>query len=258
MLHSVWHLALLTLTEIRRRRTLLGLMLAHLVVLAVAWLLASVTMGKTVDIVMDLGLASVSILGGLAALVSAVQMLQQDVDQRTAHVLLPRMGFRSLYLSGRFIGLAMALGGVVVVMLFMLGMVAWILGWQAWDVFAQAGLAIVLEVWISIAAGLLFANASSMFLAQLLTLAVLVAGRFSFIIKAFGETIGGLARYFTDAAYYLLPNFQAINLRDRVLDGASVPVGEFGLVVLYGLTETALLFTVACLLFLRKDLHARG
>lgn len=258
MWNSAWQLALLTLTEMRRRHTLAGLLLAHAVVLATAWLLASVTMGKTVDIVMDLGLASVSILSGLAALVSSVQMLQQDMDQRTAHVLLPRIGARSAYLAGRFAGMALALGGVAIIMAGLLAAVAWWLGWQAWGVFIQACLAIVLEVWISIATGLVFANASSTFLALLLTLAVLVAGRFSFVIKQFGESIGGVTRHFTDAAYYLLPNFQVINLRDRVLDGAALPAGAFGQLVLYGLTETALLLALACLMFLRKDLHVRG
>jgi len=256
--NKMWEAAHLTVLETRRNRAVHAILLIHLIVLGVALLLASVTMGETVNIVVDLGLMSLSVLGSLVALVVTVQTMRQDIEQRTIHVLLPRVGSRTLYVLSRFLGIALVLGAAIVLMSVMLGIFVVPLGWIKWVELLQACCSTLLEVWIAIAVALLFSNASSMFLAIFLTLAVLLAGRFSLVIKQFGESVGGITEHLTDAAYYLLPNFQVINLRNRIVDFPALPPGEFARILSYGITEVALLLCVACLFFMRKDLHGDG
>lgn len=258
-MHNVWPAVRLSALELGKSHTLLAALVIHAIVLGVAWLLASVTMGKTIDIVMHLGWMSVSVLGSLLAAVVGIQHLQQDVELRTIHVLLPRIGWRSLYVLARFAGMSLALFGVYSAMVAMLVAVGFLLGWHAWVPFAMAYVSTLFEVLLALALAILFSNASSMFLAMFMTLNVLVCGRFSFVIKEFGESIGGFVERLTDLAYYLLPNFQAINLREHVTDAAFQPTwGAFFGTLAYGVTETCLILATACLIYLRKDLIGHG
>lgn len=253
---AIWRVAALTALEIRRRRGVLAILFVYLIWLGVAWLLASVTMGSTAEIVADFGLAGLSLLGNLYAIFIAIQLTQDERNLRTLFVLLPRLPSRTVYVLGKFFGVAAVLLGLVAFMSLMLFALLGLLQWQTWGVLIAACFFTALEVCIAIALALLFANASSLFLAFFYTLAVDVAGRFSFVIKQFGESIGGATEWFTDAAYYLLPNLEAINLRNRVLDASPSVLSDAWFMGAYALNEIALILAIACVLFSYKDLQA--
>jgi len=253
---SLWAITTLTMLEVRRSRAMGAVMVVMLLLLLTASALASVTMGRTVDIVVDFGLAGMSVTANILAIVITVQLTQQERENRTLYLMLPRVAHRSLYIWGKFFGIALVLAALVLFMSLMLGAFAAFFGWGKWQVLMQACLMTIPEVWIAIALALLFANASSMFLAIFLTVAVDIAGRFSFVIKQFGETVGGMVEWFTDTAYYLLPNLQAIGLRNHVIDFPAVSAIELSQMLAYGITEIALILMAACLLFMDRDLQA--
>jgi len=255
-MNSIWHVASLTALEARRHRGVPAVMLAFVIWMGAGWSLASVTMGSTATIVIDFGLAGMAILSNLYAILLTIQLTQQERELRTLYVVLPRLSSRLVHVAGKFIGLAGILAGLVLGLSLLLAMAAWTLDWSQWGSLVQACIALIAETWISIALAMVFSQASSLFLAVFYTLAVNVAGRFSFIIKQFGESIGGTAEWLTDIAYYLLPNLEAINLRNRVVD--MQPLGLSGMAELsaYAMTEIGLLLCIASILFLRKDLQA--
>lgn len=256
MIKSMWYVASLTALEARRHRGVPAVMMAFLIWLAVGWSLASVTMGSTATITIDFGLAGMAILSNLYAILLTIQLTQQERELRTLYVVLPRLPSRLVHVAGKFTGLAGTLAVLVLGLSLLLIMTAWILGWAHWGSLLQACIALIAETWIAIALAMVFSHASSLFLAVFYTLTVDVAGRFSFIIKQFGESIGGVTERLTDTAYYLLPNLEIINLRNRIVD--MPPLGLSGMAELsaYALTEIGLLLCIAGLLFLHKDLQA--
>ncbi|MDX8396421.1 MAG: hypothetical protein R8K22_08415 [Mariprofundaceae bacterium] len=252
---SLWGISMLTMLEVVRNKTLSAVVLVMIILMFIASAFASVTMGSTVNIVVDFGLASASILGNLVAIIVTIQLTQQERENRTLYLLLPRLPNRSIYILGKFIGLALVLGALTALMIAITAIFAAAFDWTKWLALGQAGIVTIIEIYIAIALALMFSNASSMFLAILLTIATDIAGRFSFIIKQFGETIGGLIESFTDMAYYLLPNLQTINLRNQVIDYPAINASELIQLLLYGFTEIGLILAVACLLFMKKDLQ---
>lgn len=256
MLSRLWAIAVLTMIEVRRSRAMGAVMVVMLLLLLTAAALASVTMGRTVDIVVDFGLAGMSVTANILAIIITVQLTQQERENRTLYLMLPRVAHRSVYIWGKFFGIALVLALLVLAMSVLLIGFAAFFGWSKWQVLMQACLMSIPEVWIAIALALLFSNASSMFLAIFLTVAVDIAGRFSFVIKKFGEAVGGAVEWFTDAAYYLLPNLQAMDLRSYVIDFPAVSAVELAQMFAYGITEIALVLMAACLLFMNKDLQA--
>jgi len=254
-MQAVIEIAKLSFADAIRNKVAYGVFAFLVALLATASLLASVTMGRTELMVLDLGLGGVSILGNLMAIILTVQSLQQERESRTLYVLMTRLQGRWKYLVGKFLGLAAVLGLQVLVMSLLLAGCIAFFGSIYWLSFVQACVVTLFEVWMVIAIALLFAQSSSLFLAVLLTLSVDVAGRFAFVIRQLGEQSEQLAlQWVTQVMYALLPNLDAVNLRSQAGYMDALPWSELLHTTTYAISEIALILMVASLLFERRNL----
>lgn len=245
----------MSLLDALRNRLLYGVMVFVVLLLLAALAVASVTMGRTELLLLDLGLGAISIIGNLMAIVIGVQSLQQEHRERTLYVLLTRLPSRGWYMLGKFLGLAAVLGGLVFLMVVILCLMVAFFGQVHWLSVVQALLATLFEIWIVLAFSLLFAHASSLFLAILLSFCMDVAGRFTTTIHDFAAQAGSVAlRRAGDTIYYLLPNLEAVNLRNGAGDIASFGAEGVMAVVVYGSVEIALLLAVSGWIFSRRNL----
>jgi len=254
-MQAIIEISKLTFSDAIRNKVFYSVFLFLIFLFLTAAALASVTMGRTELMISDLGLGSISILGNLMAIVITIQALQQERESRTLYVLVTRLEQRWKYIVGKFIGLAAVLGIQIIVMCIMLALCISVFGQINWLSFFQACLTTILEVWLVVSVALLFAQSSSLFLAILLTLAVDIAGRFTFTIRQLGEQSDNpILQIITQAMYYILPNLEAVNLRNQAGYIVQYDWAEFLQILSYSLSETALLLCVCALVFHRKNL----
>lgn len=238
-----------------RNRLLYGVLVFVALLLLASLAVASVTMGRTELLLLDLGLGAISIIANLMAIVIAVQSLQNEHAERTLYVLLTRLPSRGWYILGKFLGLGAVLGGLVVLMVLILALMVGMFGQVHWLSVAQALLATLFEIWIVLGFSLIFAHASSLFLAILLSFCMDIAGRFTTTIHQFSaQAESSLLRWLGEGIYYLLPNLEAVNLRNGAGDIASFGAERVFSVVLYGSVEIALLLAVSAWIFNRRNL----
>jgi len=255
MMQAILEIAKLSFADAIRNKVAYGVFTFLLLLLATASALASVTMGRTELMIMDLGLGGISILGNLMAIILTIQSLQQERESRTLYVLMTRLQGRWKYLVGKFLGLATVLSIQIIIMCLVLSACIALFGHIFWLSFAQACFTTLLEVYIVIAIALLFAQSSSLFLAILLTLAVDIAGRFTFVIRQLGEQSDNpMIQGFTQTMYYILPNLEAINLRNQAGYIASIPWQEMIQILAYSLSEFGFILLLAAFIFGRKNL----
>ncbi len=254
-MHAILNIARLSFADAIRNKIAYGVLTFLLLLLATASALASVTMGRTELMVMDLGLGGISLLGNFMAIILTIQSLQQERESRTLYILLTRLQGRWAYLLGKFLGLAAVLSLQIILMCVMLAGCIAVFGHIYWLSFAQACVTTLFEIYLVIAIALLFAQSSSLFLAMLFTLAVDIAGRFTFVIRQLGEQSDNPSIHaFTQAAYYLLPNLEAINLRDQAGYIAQVPWEDMARMMLYSSSEIAWILLLTSLIFTRKNI----
>jgi ABC-type transport system involved in multi-copper enzyme maturation permease subunit len=255
VMQAIVEIAKLTFSDAIRNKIFYGAFLFLVLLFLTAAALASVTMGRTELMISDLGLGSISILGNLMAIVITIQALQQERESRTLYVLITRLEKRWKYIIAKFIGLAAVLGVQVLFMCTMLALCIAVFGEVYWQSYAQACFTTILEVWLVIAIALLFAQSSSLFLAILLTLAVDIAGRFTFTIRQLGEQSDNpTLQLITQGMYYILPNLEAVNLRNQAGYIPQYAWSECLHILTYGLSEIALLLCLCSLIFQRKNL----
>jgi len=248
-------IARMSFLDALRNRMLYGVLVFVVLLLLTALAVASVTMGRTELLLLDLGLGAISIIANLMAIVLAVQSLQQEHTERTLYVLLTRLPSRGWYILGKFIGLAVVLGGAVVLMHLILAALVAFFGGVHWLSVAQSLLATLFEIWMVLAFSLVFAHASSLFLGILLSFTMDIAGRFTSTIHQFSaQSDQPLLRWTGDVVYYLLPNLEAANLRNGAGDISSFGADRVTAVAMYGSMEIALLLALSAWIFSRRNL----
>jgi len=254
-MQAILEIAKLSFSEAIRNKVAYGVFTFLLLLLATASALASVTMGRTELMIMDLGLGGISILGNLMAIILTIQSLQQERESRTLYVLMTRLHGRWKYLLGKFLGLAAVLSIQIIIMCLILSGCIAIFGHIFWLSFTQACITTLFEIYIIIAVALLFAQSSSLFLAILFTLAVDIAARFTFVIQQLGEQSDNtVIQVFTQGMYYLLPNLDAINLRNQAGYIASIPWLELIQMLAYSISEVVFILLLSAFIFGRKNL----
>lgn len=252
---QVIEIAKLTFADVIRNRVVYGVFIFLIITLATSIALASVTMGRTELMVLDIGLGTISILGNLISIIFTIQSLQQEKENRTLYVLVTRIDSRWKYLLGKFLGLAAILTVQITAMCTLLALSILPFGNIFWSSFLQACIATVLEIWIIIAIAMLFAQSSSLFLAILFTLATDVTGRFTSVIRQFGEQSDSpLLHWITEAMFYILPNLEAVNLRNGAGYIENYSTSHFFTVISYASIETTFLISLCAWVFSRKNL----
>ena len=254
-MNAIFEIAKLTFSDAIRNKIFYGVFTFLLLMFAISAALASVTMGRTEMMILDLGLGGISILVNLMAIVITIQTLQQERETRTLYVLLTRLNARWQYIAGKFLGLAVVLTLQILLMTALLALCIGLFGSVYWISFLQACFIIILESWLVIGIALLFAQSSSLFLAVLFTLAVDIAARFTFVIRQLGEQSDNpILQYITQAMYYVLPNLEAVNLRNQAGYIASYGFDTVANITLYSLSEVALLLCIASFIFSKRNL----
>ena len=247
-------IARLVLLEGLRNRLHHGMLAFAVLMLLAAVALAAVTMGRTEMLVLDLGLGLLSLLLQLIAIVFTIQVMQQEKENRTLYLLVTRLVHRWPYVLGKALGVGALLALQAAGMGALLFLLARFFG--AFDVFsyAQAVAATFLEAWIVAATALVFAQSSSFFLAVLFTIGVDVAGHFHSIIAHLATRAEiSAARAFARLAAWLLPNLEAVNLRD-IAGIAPLGAAEWWQLMLYALFVVAAWTALAIAMFARRNL----
>lgn len=205
-------------------------------------------------IIADFGLGTIQIVAILIAIVVASNDMPRELERRTLYVVLSKPVGRSSIIMGKALGLFAALGLLMalmgVVFYVMLGVAH--LPLTPW--FAVSILASAVETFLIASLAILFSLMTSPTLASLYALVVFFIGHQTGVIRAFGEQAGGAAHLMTEAIYRLVPNLEALNLKNDAVYGVIPGMPQLLASFTYGLAWVVLLLGLSVLVFRRKEL----
>jgi ABC-type transport system involved in multi-copper enzyme maturation permease subunit len=244
-----------TFRETVRERVLYNLVFFALLMTASSLLLGELSIRQDQKIVKDLGLASMDIFGTLIALFIGVGLIGKEIERRSLYPLLAKPLSRSEFLLGKFVGLSFTL--LVNIALMTLGLFATLLAsYHSADLaLLKAIYPIFLGLLLVVAVALFFSTvASSSLLATLCTVAVVVAGRFSDVVKNMRE-VANVPGWLVTGLYWALPNFRNFDVKDAVVYGDPVPLAALGMMTAYAAVYGTILLSAARLAFASRDLQ---
>jgi Cu-processing system permease protein len=246
-------IAVNTFKESSRNHVTVNILLFALGLMLLAVVVGDWSLGNQDKLILDFGLSAMSIFGLLSAVFIGIRLVAQEIESRTVEIIASKPVPRREILIGKFLGFGMTLGLMVLVMSAALFMVyAAMMHRLPWEL-VPALVLIFIEMLLIVSFAILFSCIASASLAALFTCVVFATGHLSGFLRDFiqlypNRGFHGLFRLL----YAVLPNLEKLNLKMAVVERLpATHQFEWGLI--YGSAYTAIVLTLAVILFERKD-----
>jgi len=250
-----------------RDRVPYNLVLFAVLLIASSYLLSQMTAGHDVKIIKDLGLAATSVFGLFIAIFIGIGLVSKEVERRSIYSLLSKPLSRPQFVAGKFAGLGLTLAVNIAVMAVAIYCVLAYLNviatpeqrasWErpAVDPLMLGAIALIfVELLLITAIALFFSTFSSPMLSAALTFALFVAGHFNADLKHFDRIVDApVAIWLARAAYRILPDLSAFDIKTEVVHGLPVAAGYYATTIAYGAAYIAALLLGATFIFSRRD-----
>ncbi|MBI6545337.1 MAG: ABC transporter permease subunit [Cyanobacteria bacterium NC_groundwater_1444_Ag_S-0.65um_54_12] len=253
----MFNIARIFFHEAVRDRILNLIWLFALVMLGLSLWLGDLSAGNELKVVKDLALGIINLLLIMVAMMTGSNAIYQEIERRTAYVVLAKPVARWQFLLGKFTGLV----GVLALLATAMGLAYYFLIWFATGkpVEASHSLAIVFmfgEATLLAAIALLFSSITSPLLSMIYVLGLYVVGHNTELILRFGEKDGTaiITRYLGQFIYRTLPNLEVLNLKNQVVYGHSINWSEGIWVSSYAVIYVAIFLMLAVLAFSKREI----
>jgi len=253
-LGRIWAVAANTFRETVRERVLYNLVFFAIIMTAAGLLMGQLSIRQDEKIIKDIGLAAMELFGTLIAILTGVGLVAKEIERRSLHPLLAKPLTRDEFFLGKFAGLGFTL--LVNVSVMSAGL-ALTLAWTRRHVdphILEAIYPIYLGLLLVVALALLFSTLSSSALAAVFTVGVVVAGRFSDVIRNMREVAPGAPSWLVSFLYYALPNFRNFDFKDKVAYGDAIPLAALATVTAYAAVYIGVVLLLGLAAFRSREL----
>ena len=252
-LARIWAVASNTFRETVRERVLYNLLFFAVIMTLSGLLMGQLSIRQDEKILKDIGLASMELFGTLIAIFIGVGLVAKEIERRSLHALLAKPLSRSEFFLGKFAGLGFTL--LVNVALMSVGLLATLLatGRRADPHLLLAIYPIYLGLLLVVALAVFFSTVTSTVLAAVFTVGMVIAGRYSDVIRNMNQVLESPS-WLISVLYYALPNFSSFDFKDRVTHGDPVSLAAMGWVTGYAAAYIGLVLVAGLLAFRSREL----
>ncbi len=113
---KIWAIILNTFREAVRDRVLYAIVFFAVVILLISTIMDVITIGQRAKIIIDMGLASISIFGALIAIFVGIGLVYKEIEKRTIYTIVSKPVARWQFLLGKYFGLVLTLAVQVAAM----------------------------------------------------------------------------------------------------------------------------------------------
>lgn len=243
--------------EVIRDRILYLLALFAIALAALAALLPQVAAGTENKILLDVGLATMNLLGLVVAIFVGTGLINKEIEKRTIYALIAKPVSKAEFIVGKHFGLSLVVLVLMVAMLLIyLGVLTYSTTSYPLNSILLATLFQLLELLLVIAIAILFGVFTSSLLAILLTTSVYLMGHASRDLVSLGILSKNPSlQHATEAIYLLLPDLERLNLKNQAVYGTTLlppPIELLGSAA-YGIFYTTVVLSIAILIFSKRE-----
>jgi ABC-type transport system involved in multi-copper enzyme maturation permease subunit len=245
-----------TVRELVRGKLLYNLLLFTALFVAGSLLVAQLTVGNWVRIILDMGLGAMEVSGALMAIVIGVGIVAGEIQRKTILPTLAKPLPRWTFCVGRYAGLVLLLAVNALAIVAVLRAVLWLAGYPLAITTAQAAALLCVEFALLAAVAVLFASFSTPILAGSYAFAVFFIGHLLPDLRAFADKAqSAAARNLANGFYLLLPDLELLNLKSHASNELAVAGSYVWSAAGYGIAYAAVVLALAVLVLSRRDLN---
>jgi Cu-processing system permease protein len=250
---AVLAIAKLTIQEAIRNKILYLLLGFAALLISFSWIIGELTVGDELKIIKDLCISSIHIFGVFITIFIGITLVFKEMEKRTIYLVISKPIHRYQFLLGKFVGLALTLLGVLIVLVVGFYAVLILRGEPSPHVLL-AFYPMYLEWLIVAAIAILFSSFSTPLLSTMLTFSAFLMGHLSESLLMLKDRIASkIADLILSALFYALPNLELFNIRSQMVHNLPIPAGYLFTTFLYWILYLSVLLMSASYLFHKKD-----
>jgi ABC-type transport system involved in multi-copper enzyme maturation permease subunit len=243
--------------EVVRDRILYIIALYALLLGGAVMLIPQIAGGAEDKIILDFGLAAMSVLGLIVAVFVGTGLVNKEIEKRTVLVLIAKPISYSEFIAGKHLGLAAVLGVLLVAMtaIFLVLLQLNHLPYPLESILL-AVVYLFLQLCLITAIALVLGVFTSTVLATLLCFGVYLMGNLSQDLLEFGRLSKNPAiEQLVRNLYLVLPDLSRLDLKNQAVYGFSALPDAMTLVTnaTYGVIYTVLMLAIAIIIFSRRE-----
>jgi ABC-type transport system involved in multi-copper enzyme maturation permease subunit len=242
-----------TFRERVRERVLYNLVFFAILMTLSGLLLGQLSIRQDEKILKDIGLPAMDLFGTLIAIFVGTGLVSKEIERRSLYPLLAKPLTRGEFYMGKFAGLVFTLLVNLAVMTAGLYMTLLATGRRADPRLLAAIYPIFLSLLLVVAFAMLFSTLTSSALASVFTVGVVVAGRFTDVVRNMREVAPGVPSWLAESLYLALPNLRNFDFKDRVAYGDPVPGGVLAGVTAYAAIYVTIVLVLGLVSFRSRD-----
>jgi ABC-type transport system involved in multi-copper enzyme maturation permease subunit len=247
-------ISLNTVREHLRDKLFYNLAFFALLLIASAVVLSRLTIGDYHRVLIDVGLASIDIIGVMIAVFLGIGLLNRELERRTLYLVLSKPVPRSSLVLGKYLGLLLTLSLNILLLFTGLLSVLWMTGVPVTAGLFQAALATHLECAVVTAMAMVFSAFTTATLSAMCTFSLFVVGHNITTLRVVAEKSEEAIRMVMTGFIYVLPDLEHFNLRSHAVHEATVPALNVLMVGGYACMYATVLLGLAIALFNRRDI----
>jgi len=250
---AVWAIAKLTIREAIRNKILYLLLGFAVLLISFSWIIGKLTVGDELKIMKDLCISSIHIFGVLITIFIGITLIFKEMEKRTIYLVISKPIHRYQFLFGKFLGLAVTLLGVLVVLVAGFYAVIALRGEPSPRVLL-AFYPMYLEWLIVAAIAILFSSFSTPLLSTMLTFSAFLMGHLTESLLVLKDRLSSkFADLILSGLFYALPNLELFNIRSQMVHNLPLPAGYLITALVYWFLYLGTLLLFASYLFQKKD-----
>jgi len=252
----MWAIAENTFREALRNKILYIVAVFVLVMICSSAVLGLLTLEELDKVIKDLGLSAIQVLGLLVAIFVGVNLVYDELEQKTIYIAMANGAKRYEFIFGKFLGLLFTIlfnmAAMAFVLLFMITVIP---GTYFTISILECLFMFIFEVMIITSLAVLFSCFSSPIISAVCTFLMFIIGHLSEDLLSFGKIAEDkgypIVKIICIGLYYLLPNLELFNLKNLVVYEKELHVDP--IVIIYGLLYTFCMLLLTVVMFRRKD-----
>lgn len=240
--------------EARRNRVTVVLALFASLLLATAWLMSSAAVATVDRVLVDSGLASMSLMLVLLTVFLSSGLLSREIERKTIFLVVSRPVPRWLFLTARLAGNMLTVGVLLVAMsLLFFGELVLFRAPLHSSQFVAAGM-LWLELLVIASVGLAISSFSGQLVSLFVTAAIYFSGHLAGdIYRLANKADSSILKALGKSVYYLLPNLDRLNYRPHAAYSLVPSPHEVFASAGYAVAYSAVMVGIAILVFERRD-----
>ncbi len=243
-----------TFREAVRGKLFAAIGIFGLVLMGSSAIVGPLSLGEQARVTQDLGLAGMSILGFMVAVLIGTGIVHTEVERRTIYTVIAKPVERWQFVLGKFAGLNATISVLVIGMTVILLGAVWIELGHFKPQLLQAVLLTYMELMVLTSLSILMSVICSPILGAIFTFLLYIIGHTSGDLRELAQHFGsGSAKTMTNVAYHVLPNLEYFNIRAKVIHGVHIDAAYLVFACAYGLIFCVVFLVIAGAIFERKE-----